>query len=536
MPGYDRWIWHGEGVEVTSDAIEINEDEHEEQEAIEHMFVSSPLGGERFNVDRNALDAMLRDVEQKEYNERDYEKFTRLVSHAETSVYPECKTKYTTFSTILELMKLKASNGWKTSSIDGKKSKKGGPAKVFSFLPIVGRVQRVFANSKEAKLVRWHDVDWTKDSMLRHPVDSVQWRNINNIFLDRLEDPRNIRFGLSTDGPKHPGNDIDVFLQPLVDDLHVLWGGVDTWDVYGEENFQVHVILFNTINDWPSLGNLSGQTIIGKCACSECMEETHSWWFKHSRKMVYMDHRRFFRWNPPYRSMTKPFNGKKELREAPRSLSGDEVYNKVEDIENLFGKRNKTSKRWVQCTEGRVNEDTGKVYLPPSCYTLSDLERKSFLDCISGIKFDMSDNQDITTSAGTSGTTRGRPTSRNRLLESKLTITVVDLNGNPTQRPNIASKFDSSCGVVPQECIGILHKSFKEVSDEEKELAWEKLKEKIDYSPVARVDPPIDPTGEYPQLTTEVWKEFLTLKNSLEFVNISDDHKRLQARTYIHTD
>uniref|UniRef100_J3M5P9 Uncharacterized protein n=1 Tax=Oryza brachyantha TaxID=4533 RepID=J3M5P9_ORYBR len=62
-----------------------------------------------------------------------------------------------------------------------------------------------------------------------------------------------------------------------------------------------------------------------------------------------------------------------------------------------------------------------------------------------------------------------------RLLESKLTITIVDLNGNPTQPPKIAT----------WECIGILHKSFKEVPDEEKELAWERLKDKFDYPPEA---------------------------------------------------
>uniref|UniRef100_J3NDB1 DUF8039 domain-containing protein n=1 Tax=Oryza brachyantha TaxID=4533 RepID=J3NDB1_ORYBR len=36
-----------------------------------------------------------------------------------------------------------------------------------------------------------------------------------------------------------------------------------------------------------------------------------------------------------------------------------------------------------------------------------------------------------------------------------------------------------------RECIGILYKSFKEVPDEEKELAWERLKNKFDYPPEA---------------------------------------------------
>ena len=36
------------------------------------------------------------------------------------------------------------------------------------------------------------------------------------------------------EGPKEPGNDIDVFLQPLMDDLLLLWKeeGVRVWDEY----------------------------------------------------------------------------------------------------------------------------------------------------------------------------------------------------------------------------------------------------------------------------------------------------------------
>uniref|UniRef100_J3N8B0 Uncharacterized protein n=1 Tax=Oryza brachyantha TaxID=4533 RepID=J3N8B0_ORYBR len=84
-------------VQASNNAIEINEDEQQQQqEGIEDMFVQSPLGDEMFDVDQNTLDAMLRDIEHKEYNERDYKKFT-----------------------------------WrKPRFVDGKRSKKGGPTKV----------------------------------------------------------------------------------------------------------------------------------------------------------------------------------------------------------------------------------------------------------------------------------------------------------------------------------------------------------------------------------------------------------------------
>ena len=61
-------------------------------------------------------------------------------------------------------------------------------------------------------------------------------------------------------GPNQPGNDIDVYLRPLVEELLELWNGngVRTWDEHKQEEFNLHALLFVTINDWPALSNLSG--------------------------------------------------------------------------------------------------------------------------------------------------------------------------------------------------------------------------------------------------------------------------------------
>jgi hypothetical protein len=42
-------------------------------------------------------------------------------------------------------------------------------------------------------------------------------------------------------GPKQPGNDIDVYLRPLVDELLLLWKkeGVRVWDENKQENFNL---------------------------------------------------------------------------------------------------------------------------------------------------------------------------------------------------------------------------------------------------------------------------------------------------------
>ena len=36
--------------------------------------------------------------------------------------------------------------------------------------------------------------------------------------------------------------------------------GVRAWDEHNQEEFDLHVLLFVTINDWPALGNFSGKT------------------------------------------------------------------------------------------------------------------------------------------------------------------------------------------------------------------------------------------------------------------------------------
>ena len=87
-------------------------------------------------------------------------------------------------------------------------------------------------------------------------------------------------------GPKQPGNDIDVYLRPLVDELLLLWKneGVRVWDEYKQENFDLRALLFVTINNWPALSNLSSQSNKGYQACTHCLDETDSFYLKNCRK------------------------------------------------------------------------------------------------------------------------------------------------------------------------------------------------------------------------------------------------------------
>ncbi|WVZ21880.1 hypothetical protein V8G54_000424 [Vigna mungo] len=316
---YTKWTWHGEIVEVP--ITHVSETEVEE------------------------VDFVMEDG----------------LDDAELPLYSGC-IKYTRLSAILKLFNVKARNGWRdksftellelvsdilpegntmpTSNYDAKKilcpmgmeykkihacpndcvlyrneyeklhqcphcglsRYKQKDAKVLWYLPIIPRFKRLFANVKDAKLVRWHADERKRDGQIRHPADCSQWQTIDSMFPYFGNDPRNLRLALATDGmnpysnlssrhstwpvmlviynlppwlcmkrkyimlslmvsgPRQLGNDIDVYLSPLVEDLKMLWEeGVDVFDGYTSSTFKLHAMLFCTINDFPAYGNLSGR-------------------------------------------------------------------------------------------------------------------------------------------------------------------------------------------------------------------------------------------------------------------------------------
>ncbi|XP_050387377.1 uncharacterized protein LOC126803646 [Argentina anserina] len=193
-----------------------------------------------------------------------------------------------------------------------KKIEEGTLAKVLRYFPIIPRLQRMFLSSTIGEQLTWHSSHHSQDGMMRHPVDSVQWSFIDKKWAAFASDPRNLRFGLATDGfnpfsekstkhstwpvilviynlppnvcmssenlmlsllipgPRQPGNDIDVYLQPLRDDLVKLWNGVEMYDAYSKAMFNLRAILLWTINDFPAYGNLSGLAVKGEFGCPVC--------------------------------------------------------------------------------------------------------------------------------------------------------------------------------------------------------------------------------------------------------------------------
>jgi hypothetical protein len=76
-----------------------------------------------------------------------------------------------------------------------------------------------------------------------------------------------------------PGDAIDIYLQPLIEELIELWEeGVDTHDASTKTNFNLKAAMLWIVHDFPAYANLSGYSTKGRLACPVCHKETCSLW------------------------------------------------------------------------------------------------------------------------------------------------------------------------------------------------------------------------------------------------------------------
>jgi len=116
-------------------------------------------------------------------------------------------------------------------------------------------------------------------------------------------------------GPTQLRVGTDVFLEPLMQDMKILWEtGVQMLDEYCKESFTRRAIIYVTINDCPALFTLSRQ-FKGKLGCVVCIDGTAHVYLTASKKIAYMRHRRFLSKEHRYRQkkMDKYFDNNSEL-------------------------------------------------------------------------------------------------------------------------------------------------------------------------------------------------------------------------------
>ena len=160
-------------------------------------------------------------------------------------------------------------------------------AKILRYFPLKPRLQRLFMCSKKFNCMTWHASEKNHDELMRHPRDFEAWKTFDVLHPEFASDPRNIRLGLASDGfnpfgnmstnhsiwlvvlipynrppwecikqtsfilsmiipgKQMAGNDIDVYLQPLIKELKELWfDGVKTFDYSKKEMFTLRAVSF----------------------------------------------------------------------------------------------------------------------------------------------------------------------------------------------------------------------------------------------------------------------------------------------------
>nr|CAD37092.3 OSJNBa0042N22.16 [Oryza sativa Japonica Group]CAE76043.1 B1248C03.2 [Oryza sativa Japonica Group] len=412
MDKYEIWTRHGEE--------QVDEPENVVPTQVEDMVHDDGYVEDKIDLEEMLRHA---EPEVLMGSARGLNNFEALQKAAKEVLYDEskgCDSDFTTLRSVLELMRLKARHGWSDTSFDSllKLLQKmlprpnSLPSSTYQAKKLIcpfhlvwkrfmHRITRIYSNPRDAELMRWHEEGRKKDGMIRHPADARQWINFNAQYREFAKDPRNIRFALSTDGvnpfgdmssshstwpvlltmynlptwlcqkrkyvllciliqgPRQPGIDIDVFLEPLLEDMADLWKeGLKVWDEYLREYFTVKAIIFVTINDYLAMFSVSGQ-IKGKTGCVICLNGTYYRYLPGSNKLVYMRHRRFLRTNHKYRKMKAEFDGTEETDPAPKPTSGENVCAMTEKIVCEFGKMTKKPSKGTKRKKPEKNTKGG---------------------------------------------------------------------------------------------------------------------------------------------------------------------------------
>jgi hypothetical protein len=111
-------------------------------------------------------------------------------------------------------------------------------------------------------------------------------------------------------GPKYPGKNMSVYLEPLVDDLLVGWNdhGVRTYDASTKEHFDMFVWYHTSLHDLPARALFCGWCTHGKWPCPVCRQAVTFFWLKKGGKYSCFDEtRKFLEANHKYRSDKKNF-------------------------------------------------------------------------------------------------------------------------------------------------------------------------------------------------------------------------------------
>ncbi|KAF5477449.1 hypothetical protein F2P56_004089 [Juglans regia] len=156
--------------------------------------------------------------------------FDQLLEDARRLLFSS-RTNFSKLSFIVKLLHIKTLSGWSIKSFD----------------KLLNLLRSTFLDAGLPQ--SYEESRWVPNTHKAHLIPQKVLRHF----------PLKPRLQCLFMSAKIAGNDIDVYLQLLLDELLEFWEhGVPTYDVSTKETFMLHAVLMWTINDFPAYGNLFG--------------------------------------------------------------------------------------------------------------------------------------------------------------------------------------------------------------------------------------------------------------------------------------
>jgi hypothetical protein len=221
--------------------------------------------------------------------------------------------------------------------------------KKLRYFSITPRLQRLFMSPRTVEHMTWHQSHHGVDGEMVHLSDGEARKHFNSVHPHFSAESRNMCLGLCTNefnpfrsfaapyscwpviltiynlppgicmrpefmflsmvisGPSCPGQNIDVCLRPLIDELMQLWSsGALTYDISRKSNFVMRAALMWTINDFPAYEMVSCWSTHAKLAFPYYMENNKAFTLTNEGKTSFFDcHRHFLPLNHRYKKKRK---------------------------------------------------------------------------------------------------------------------------------------------------------------------------------------------------------------------------------------
>jgi hypothetical protein len=147
--------------------------------------------------------------------------------------------------------------------------------KQLRYMPLIPRLKCLFISKKKARHMRWHKEGVHENpDVMAHPADTDAWKALDAFDSSFANEVHNVHFSLATYGfspfnltarsyscwfafavpynlqpalcmkyefiflclvipdSDHPGTKVDVTMRPLIEELKILWEGVEAYDCY----------------------------------------------------------------------------------------------------------------------------------------------------------------------------------------------------------------------------------------------------------------------------------------------------------------